>query len=140
MTFSAETWAVKKEELDRLERTQMRMLRWMAGVSRSERRRSEGVRREFRLDSIADVICRSRLRWFGHVMRREPTHATRVAYAVEVEGRMPRGRPRLTWRAKVQEDLDRLKLCEDDAKDRVKWRRVIAELSRPTSVIREKRP
>ena len=38
LLYSAETWPVRKEEVDQLERTEMRMLRWMTGrKERNER-------------------------------------------------------------------------------------------------------
>ena len=101
LLYSAETWAVRLEELRALERTQMRMLRWMAGIRMCERRKNEDLREAFGLEPISDVIRRSRLRWFGQVCRREPEHLTRACQAVEIEGHVPRGRPRLTWQAQV---------------------------------------
>ena len=64
MLYSAETWAVRLEELRALERTQMSMLRWMAGIRICERRKNEDIRKAFGLEPISDVIRRIRLRWF----------------------------------------------------------------------------
>lgn len=125
LLYSAETWAVRLEEIRALERTQMRMLRWMAGIQMCERRKNEDIRKAFGLEPISDVIRRSRLRWFGHVCRREPEHLTRACQAVDIEGHVPRGRPRLTWHAQVTADLRALNIAESAALDRVRWRQVI---------------
>ena len=44
-----------KETVDRLERTQMRMLRWMTVVSLKERRTSESIRQLFGVEPIEKV-------------------------------------------------------------------------------------
>ena len=125
LLYSAETWALRLEEIRALERTQMSMLRWMAGIRMCERRKNEDIRKAFGLEPISDVIRRIRLRWFGHVYRREPEHLTRACQAVDIEGHVPRGRPRLTWHAQVTADLRALNVSECAALDRVLWRQVI---------------
>ena len=47
------------------------MLRWMTGVSLSERKRNKWVRNILAIDDIAEVMRQNRLRWFGHVERRD---------------------------------------------------------------------
>ena len=47
------------------------MLRWMAGVSLSERKNNEWVRSMLAIDDIGEVMQQNRLRWFGHVERRD---------------------------------------------------------------------
>ena len=74
MLYGAETWPMTKETTDRLERTQMRMLRWMAGVSLKERRTSESIRQLFGVEAIEKVARQMRLRWFGHTERRAKEH------------------------------------------------------------------
>ena len=49
----------------------MRMLRWMTGVSLSERKSNECVRSMLAIYDIAEVMRQNRLRWFGHVERRD---------------------------------------------------------------------
>ena len=65
MLYSAESWALRKEELDMLERTQSRMVRWMAGVRKTAQIPGEALRKAFGLEPISDAIRRTRLRWFG---------------------------------------------------------------------------
>ena len=63
--------ATKVEDIRKIQRSEMRMLRWMTGVSLSERKSNECVRSMLAIDDIAEVIQRNRLRWFGHVERRD---------------------------------------------------------------------
>ena len=67
MLYGSETWPTKVEDIRKIQRSEMRMLRWMAGVSLSERKSNECERH----DDIAEVMQQNRLRWFGHVERGE---------------------------------------------------------------------
>ena len=52
------------------------------------------------IESISDVVRRDRLRWFGHVERKQPddwVSACRQIVVEDVRGR-GRSRPRKTWR------------------------------------------
>ena len=42
--YGSETWALRKAEQDLLERTEMRMLRWMMEIKRIEKTRNEEIR------------------------------------------------------------------------------------------------
>ena len=65
----AVTWATKIEDIRKMQRSEMRMLRWMTGVSLSERKSNECVRSMLAIDDITKVMQQNRLRWFGHIER-----------------------------------------------------------------------
>ncbi len=69
----------------------------MAHVRWEDRVTSEEVRKRCGVKDIIEVLKRSRLRWYGHVRRREEDHILRRAAEMEVEGVRPRGRPKKTW-------------------------------------------
>ena len=71
MLYGSETWPTKIEDIRKMQRSEMRILRWMAGVSLSERKSNECVRSMLAIDDIAEVMRRNRLRWFGHFERRD---------------------------------------------------------------------
>ena len=71
MLYGSETWPTKIEDIRKIQRSEMRMLRWMAGVSLSERKSNEYVRSMLAIDDIAEIMQQNRLRWFGHVERRD---------------------------------------------------------------------
>ena len=71
MLYGSETWTTKIEDIRKIQRSEMRTLRWMTGVSLSERKSNECVRSMLAIDDIADVMRPNRLRWFDHVERRE---------------------------------------------------------------------
>ena len=67
MLYGSKTWATKVEDIRKMQRSEMRMMRWMAGVSLSERKSNECVGRMLAIDDIGEVMRQNRLRWFGHV-------------------------------------------------------------------------
>ncbi|KAJ0765672.1 hypothetical protein HanPI659440_Chr08g0306081 [Helianthus annuus] len=101
---------------------EMRMLRWMCGHTRLDRIRNELFRERLGVASISEKIREGRLRWFGHVKRRETTTPVRVVEILTVEGRRGRGRPKLTWDEHIRHDLLELHLSEDMVQDRTSWR------------------
>ena len=121
--YGAETWSLRKKEEGLLARTEMRMVRWITGISLRERRESEGIRRMAGICGIVDKAREARLRYFGHVKRREEDHPVREVMDMAVTGRRSVGRQRIRWRDVVRRDMEDLDLREDDAFDRVAWRR-----------------
>ena len=54
--YGSETWPTKIEDIRKIQRSEMRMLRWMTGVSLSERKSNECVRSMLVIDDIAEVM------------------------------------------------------------------------------------
>ncbi|VFQ93999.1 unnamed protein product [Cuscuta campestris] len=71
MLYGAECWAVKKTHVRRLHAAEMRMLRWMCGKTRLDRISNEVIRRQVGMAPVEDKLREARLRWFGHVRRRD---------------------------------------------------------------------
>jgi len=47
------------------------MIRWMCGVKLNEMKKREELRELLGLEPITLIIKKSRLRWFGHVERKD---------------------------------------------------------------------
>ena len=71
LVYGAECWALKAEDMRKLESTEKRMLRMMCGVTLMDRLRSEDIRERVGVECIESWVRQQRLRWFGHVERRE---------------------------------------------------------------------
>ena len=56
MLYGSETWPTKIEDIRKMQGSEMRMLRWMTGVSLSERKSNECVRNMLAIDDIAGVM------------------------------------------------------------------------------------
>ena len=74
------------------------MLRWMTGVSLSKRKSNESVRSMLAIDDIGEVMQQNRLRWFGHVERRDELCWIKRIETLQVDGDGVKGRPRKRWR------------------------------------------
>jgi len=127
MVYGSETWALRAEQEQKLERAEARMVRWMTGVTLQDRKSTDEVRASLGLDSITAVITRARLRWYGHVQRKDEEEWVRKITEFSVEGRRPPGRPHKSWQELVSADLRRLRLRPSDAANRENWRRTIFE-------------
>ena len=96
----------------------MRMLRWMAGGSLSERKSNECVRSMLAIDDVAEVMRRNKLRWFGHVERRDELCWIKRIETLQVDGNgvmVMKGRPKKRWREVLREDMREKGLCREDA-------------------------
>ena len=65
LIYGSETWALKKAEQNLIERTEMRMLRWMI-----EKIRTEEIRAREGVANTSEKMIEVRLRWLGHVERK----------------------------------------------------------------------
>ena len=122
MLYGAESWTVKKKDIDLLERTEMKMLRRLKGVTLRDKIRSESIRNDLGVMSIRNKVRENRLRWFGHVIRKPDEDKIKVVYKMEVDGKRKQGRPNLRWRDNIKKDLTDLELDEELANDRSLWR------------------
>jgi len=50
------------------------------------------------------VLQQNRLRWYGHVLRKDDDDWVKKCMEHEVEGSRPRGRPKENWKEVVCED------------------------------------
>ncbi len=70
--YGSETWAMNAEQEAKFERTKTRMIRWMSGVSLREKKTSVELRARMGLKPVREVVRENRLRWLGHVLRKDP--------------------------------------------------------------------
>ena len=71
MLHGSETWPVRKENIEPLQRAEMKMVRWMCGVKLKDRLPSKELRERLGVDDIALVLQQNRLRWYRHVLRKD---------------------------------------------------------------------
>ncbi|VFQ77975.1 unnamed protein product, partial [Cuscuta campestris] len=69
---------------------------------------------------VEDKLREARLRWFGHVRRRDADAPVWRCERITVFG--GRGRPKKNWKEVIRQDLGLLTLTEDMALDRNLWR------------------
>ena len=74
------------------------------------------------IESITSVMRRGRLRWYGHVERKPSKEWSSKCRYVEVEGKCGKGRRKMTFEARVKQDMDLFGLTKEMAQDRDLWR------------------
>jgi len=62
---------IRKENVVALQRAEMRMIKWMCGTKLKDRFPSKELRERLDIDDTALVLQQNRLRWYGHVLRKE---------------------------------------------------------------------
>ena len=108
------------------------MVRWMCGVSLRDRKRSVDLYSLLGVESVAEVVRRGRLRWFGHVERKSEDDWVSACRNVVVAGVRCAGRGRKTWRECVKDDMDELGMHSEWVVFRDMWRSLIRREKRLT--------
>ena len=122
MVYGLETVAVTKKQVEEMEVAEMKMLRFTMGVTRNE---NEGMK-----------MREGRLRWYGHVMRRDQEYVGRKFFffflslygfimeyllkimEMELPGKRRRGRPKRRFLDVVKEDIKEVGVKETDIEDK----------------------
>ncbi|XP_051814292.1 serine/threonine-protein kinase NLK isoform X2 [Acanthochromis polyacanthus] len=125
MLFGLETVSLRKRQEAELEVAELKMLRFSLGVTRMDKIRIEYIRGTAHVRGFGDKVRESRLRWFGHVQRRESEYIGRRMLSFPLPGRRPRGRPKRRFMDVVRVDMKVVGVGEEDAEDRVRWRQLI---------------
>jgi len=60
---TSETWPMKVEDMQRLERTEQMMVGWMCGVCLKSRVSSEELNARMGVEAISRIVRRGRMRW-----------------------------------------------------------------------------
>ncbi|KAG7296805.1 hypothetical protein JYU34_020747 [Plutella xylostella] len=122
LMYGSECWTMKKAHEQQMHVAEMKMLRWAGGVTRLDKVRNEHIRGSFKVAPIAEKLKETRLRWFGHVMRREDDYAVKKAMHIPSQSR-GRGRPPATWWSNIEKEMKAQNLTTSTTRDRISWRR-----------------
>ena len=104
---------------------EMRMVRWMCGVSLKDRVPSAELRERMGIESVSDVVKQNRLKWLGHVQQKDDDDWVKKIMSFEVEGKRGWGRPRMTWSQVVAMDMRECGLKREDVNDRERLKRLL---------------
>ena len=98
------------------------MVRWALGVALKDRVRNKYIWGTAKIRRIGEKMRGERLRWFGHIKRREESYLSRRVMEFEIPGKRTRGRPRRRWTDNIKEDVKKANVSGEEAKDRLRWR------------------
>ena len=63
--------AVTKKQVEEIKVTEIKMLRFAMGVTRKDKIRNDYIRSTVKVERLGMKMREVRLRWYGHVMRRD---------------------------------------------------------------------
>ena len=120
MVYEHETVAATKKQVKEMEVAEMKMLRFPMGVIRKDY-----IRGTVKVERLGMKMREGRLRWYGHVMRRDQEYVGRKMIEIELPGKRKRGRPKRRFLNLVNKDMEEVGVKETDVEDRTVWRQII---------------
>ena len=94
MLLGMETVAVTEKQMGKMEVADLKMVRWALGVTKKNKIRNEYVRGTAKIAKLGDKLRNARLRWYGHVKRREEDYVGKRMTEMAMPGIRKRGRPK----------------------------------------------
>ena len=88
MVYGLEMVAVTKKQAEEMEVAGMKMLRFAIGVTKTDKIRNEYIRGTVKVERLGMKMRKGRLRWYGHVMRREQKYVRRRVMEMELPGKV----------------------------------------------------
>ena len=86
LTYGAETWAMKAGIFQRLRATERRMLRMICGVTLKDMVESTVIASRVGVNDLKEHLRQKRLRWFGHIVRRDEEVEIKKVFELKIEG------------------------------------------------------
>ena len=123
MIYGMEMVRATSLQVGKLGMAEMRMLWMEMEITKMDKVRNECVRRKVGGENIEEKIREARLRWYGHMRRREDSYVGRKVLDMEVSGKCPRERPKTRFSDIIKEDMTVVGTREEEVWDRMVWRR-----------------
>ena len=120
--YGLETVALTKRQEAEMEVAGLKMLRFSLGVTRMDKIRNEYIRGTAQVGRFGEKTREARLRWYGHVLRKDDGYIGKRMLRMELPGKGKRGRPKTRFMDVVKEDMAEVEVKEEDADDRSIWR------------------
>ena len=92
MVYGLEMVAVKKKQVKEMEVAEMKMLRFAMGVTKKDKIRNDYIRSAVKAERLGLKVRESRLRCYGHVMRRDQKYVWRRVIEMELPGKRKKER------------------------------------------------
>src|SRR2546425_2351921 len=93
----------------------------MSGVTLKDRKTCEELRQSLGIESVERVVSRGRLRWYGHVERKNADDWVSTCRNLEIVGGIRKGRGKKTWIECVITDMKKIGLKKEYAQNRSLW-------------------
>ena len=131
MMYGMEATPIKKVNEKRMNVAELKMLRWMSGVTRRDRIPNARIRGTVKVAELSKKVQKARLRWNGHVLRRDEEAVERRMMDLEVQGRRGREIPKTRWKDCIAADVREKQLDLGMVHNRNDWRQLIKNSDHP---------
>jgi hypothetical protein len=101
LKFGSESWVLKKRDEQRLEAAQMKFLRHLLGITKSDRERNQAVREKLGAQNRVLEIKQCQREWLQHIQRMDRDRIPKQALKYRPRGRRSIGHPRKRWKDKL---------------------------------------
>ena len=105
-----------------MEVAEWKMLRFSLGVTRMDKIRNEYIRGTAQVGRFGEKTREARLRWYGHVLRKDDGYIGRRMMRTELPGKGKLGRPKRMFMDVLNEDMAVVEVTEEDTEHRTEWR------------------
>ena len=118
MVYGAEIWTVKLAREKKLDVVEMSIYKMDRGVTKLEIITHEIIRGTTNVGAIFKKLQESRLKWYGHVLRRdeEYKYVDKTVMAMNVSEKRRSGRPMRRWLDNIRNDLSERELSGKKSK------------------------
>ncbi|KAL1448299.1 hypothetical protein WDU94_008926, partial [Cyamophila willieti] len=131
LTYGSENWIITKKTEKKMITFENKILRKIYGPTYENGgwriKHNKELRDLYKEPDIVGEMKSSRLRWTGHVLRKNEESNVKNIWKNNPEGRRPKGRPKSRWWDQVKKDMVACDLSKEDADNRIKWRQAVGE-------------
>ena len=125
MVYGLETVALTKRQEAEMEVAELKMLRFPLVVTIMYKIKNEYIRGTAQVGKFGEKTREARLRWYGHLRRKDDGYIGRRMLRMELPGKRKRGRPNRRFMYVVKEDMAEVEVTEEGTVDRNNWIRKI---------------
>ena len=91
MLYVSETWCLREKNLAISRRTKRAMVREICGVKMMDRKNNDELLHMLELDeTMGEMSKANKVRWYGHVLKREDVDVLRKALEFKLDGQKER--------------------------------------------------
>ena len=115
--YGLQTVAVTKKQIEEMEVAKVKMLRFAMGATRKDKIRNKHIRSTIMVEQLEMKMREGRLRWYGHVIRRDQEYVERKMMEMELPAKR-KERPKRRFLDVVKKDMREVGAKETDVEDR----------------------